>query len=78
VCNNIPRDIPKRDPPRTYIHMYFVRIDPEPGANALSLSAIITFPVVTGTVIVFQEGFIGTFSMNVTKTGVIVLPVPNN
>ena len=33
VCNDIPRDIPERDPPRTY----FVRIDPhsEPHANAL-------------------------------------------
>ena len=27
VCNNIPRDIPERDPPRTYMHT-FVRIDP--------------------------------------------------
>ena len=32
VCNDIPRDIPERDPPRTYVcthvHTYFVRIDP--------------------------------------------------
>ena len=31
VCNNIPRDIPERDPPHTYIYTYiytyFVRID---------------------------------------------------
>ena len=26
--NDIPRDIPERDPPRTYVHTYFVRLDP--------------------------------------------------
>jgi len=28
VYNDIPHDIPERDPPRMYVHMYFVRIDP--------------------------------------------------
>jgi len=28
VCNNIPRDIPERDPPRTYVHTHLVRIGP--------------------------------------------------
>jgi len=28
VCSNIPHDIPEHDPPRTYIHTYFVRVDP--------------------------------------------------
>ena len=32
VCNDIPCDIPECDPPRTYVrtyvHMYFVRINP--------------------------------------------------
>jgi len=28
VINDIPHDIPERDPPRTHVHTYFVRIDP--------------------------------------------------
>ena len=28
VCNSIPCDIPEHDPPRTYVHMYLVRINP--------------------------------------------------
>ena len=28
VCNDISRDIPEHDPPRMYVHVYLVRIDP--------------------------------------------------
>ena len=36
VCNNIPCDIPERDPPRTYIRtLWELILDSEPRANVL-------------------------------------------
>ena len=44
VCNNIPRDIPERDPPRmyarTYVHTYFVKNRSSIQSLALMRSAI--------------------------------------